>query len=122
MKRAGLLAVFFAASLSPQAASPQPFQPSTTPPPDFAKTVIKTTDLGNRTYMLEGEGGYPLEAWHSEFQRIRDDLRDAVTTEGRLTARPPEQQKYLSDLLIQFWTSSDEVFSIAGTGDTRLQR
>src|SRR5262245_10403725 len=27
------------------------------PPPDFDKVVIKTTDLGNRTYMLEGEGG-----------------------------------------------------------------
>jgi cyclase len=27
------------------------------PPPDFDKVGIKTTDLGNRTYMLEGEGG-----------------------------------------------------------------
>jgi hypothetical protein len=24
---------------------------------DFAKVEIKTTDLGNRTYMLEGQGG-----------------------------------------------------------------
>jgi cyclase len=30
-----------------------------TPPigPDFSKVTIKTTDLGNRTYMLEGFGG-----------------------------------------------------------------
>src|SRR5262245_35851582 len=27
------------------------------PAPDFDKVVIKTTDLGNKTYMLEGEGG-----------------------------------------------------------------
>jgi cyclase len=27
------------------------------PTPDFDKVGIKTTDLGNRTYMLEGEGG-----------------------------------------------------------------
>ena len=24
---------------------------------DFSKVAIKTTDLGNRTYMLEGQGG-----------------------------------------------------------------
>src|SRR5271163_2859316 len=27
------------------------------PPIDFAKVEIKTTDLGHRTYMLEGAGG-----------------------------------------------------------------
>jgi glyoxylase-like metal-dependent hydrolase (beta-lactamase superfamily II) len=27
------------------------------PPPDFSKVEIKTTDLGNNCYMLEGEGG-----------------------------------------------------------------
>src|SRR5437870_5760737 len=27
------------------------------PPPDFDKVAIKTIDLGNRTYMLEGVGG-----------------------------------------------------------------
>ena len=25
--------------------------------PDFSKVEIKTTDLGNKTYMLEGQGG-----------------------------------------------------------------
>ncbi len=33
-----------------QAASPPP-------PPDFSKVEIKTTDLGNNAYMLEGQGG-----------------------------------------------------------------
>ena len=36
-----------------QAQQLQPLAPA----PDFDKVVIKTTDLGNRTYMLEGEGG-----------------------------------------------------------------
>jgi cyclase len=36
-----------------QAQQLQPLAPS----PDFDKVGIKTTDLGNRTYMLEGEGG-----------------------------------------------------------------
>jgi cyclase len=35
----------------------QPYQPQTTPTPDFTKTVIHTRDLKHRTYMLEGEGG-----------------------------------------------------------------
>jgi len=34
-------------------------QTQATPPvgPDWSKVVVKTTDLGNRTYMLEGQGG-----------------------------------------------------------------
>jgi glyoxylase-like metal-dependent hydrolase (beta-lactamase superfamily II) len=47
----------FALSLSCGAATGQPFQPQTTPTPDFTKTVIQTTDLGHRTYLLQGDGG-----------------------------------------------------------------
>jgi cyclase len=57
MKQLGVLvgaAAFFAACAAVLA---QPFQPPTTPPPDFSKTVIRTTDLGHRTYMLQGDGG-----------------------------------------------------------------
>ena len=35
----------------------QPAQPATPPQRDFSKTEIKTTDLGDNTYMLQGEGG-----------------------------------------------------------------
>jgi cyclase len=31
--------------------------PTTPPPPDFSKVEIKTTDLGDGMYMLEGQGG-----------------------------------------------------------------
>jgi len=32
-------------------------QPPAAPPPDFSKVEIKTTDLGDNVYMLEGQGG-----------------------------------------------------------------
>src|SRR5262245_57804725 len=31
--------------------------PAPPPPPDFSKVEIKTTDLGDNVYMLEGQGG-----------------------------------------------------------------
>src|ERR1700675_1680164 len=31
--------------------------PAAPPPPDFSKVEIKTTDLGDNIYMLEGQGG-----------------------------------------------------------------
>jgi glyoxylase-like metal-dependent hydrolase (beta-lactamase superfamily II) len=46
-------ATFAAYAAIANAQQPQPLAPV----PDFDKVVIKTTDLGNRTYMLEGEGG-----------------------------------------------------------------
>src|SRR3954464_4220569 len=38
-------------------ASAQQQPPAASPPPDFSKVEIKTTDLGDNVYMLEGEGG-----------------------------------------------------------------
>ena len=35
----------------------QPAAPAAPPQRDFSKVEIKTTDLGNKTYMLEGQGG-----------------------------------------------------------------
>jgi cyclase len=35
----------------------QPAPPATPPPVDFSKVEIKTTDLGDNVYMLEGQGG-----------------------------------------------------------------
>ena len=39
----------------PAIAQQQP--PAAPPPPDFSKVEIKTTDLGDNVYMLEGQGG-----------------------------------------------------------------
>ena len=51
-----LLAVAFVFLMLGSGSRAQPLQPST-PRPDFNTVEIKTTALGNRTYMLEGEGG-----------------------------------------------------------------
>lgn len=68
------------------AAFAQPFQPQTTPPPDYAKTVIRTTDLGHRTYMLEGEGGNMVIATgddglimvDDEYAPLHDKIKAAI--------------------------------------------
>ena len=68
--------------------------------------------------MVDGDEGYPLEAWRGEFQRIREDLRDALAIESRVAARPIEQQQYLQNSLNQFWTSSEEIFTVAHAGES----
>ena len=68
MIRIGLAAVatmmaLSASAIAQQAAPPAAAPPASTPsaaapaPPDFSKVEIKTTDLGDHVYMLEGQGG-----------------------------------------------------------------
>ena len=62
----------------PPAASP--------PPPDFSKVEIKTTDLGDNVYMLEGQGGNITVAVakdgiimvDGEFAPLHDKIKAAV--------------------------------------------
>ena len=71
----------------------QPYQPQTTPPPDFSKTVIRTHDLGHRTYMLEGEGGNIVIAVgddgvimvDDEYAPLHDKIKAAIAA---VTAQP----------------------------------
>jgi glyoxylase-like metal-dependent hydrolase (beta-lactamase superfamily II) len=64
-----------------------------TPRPDFATVQIRTTDLGNRTYLLEGEGGNVVVAVGDDgvimidnmFGELHDKLKAAVE---RLTPLP----------------------------------
>ena len=54
--------------------------------PDFSKVQIKTTDLGNRTYMLEGQGGNIVAACgddaviqvDTEFAPLHDKIKAAI--------------------------------------------
>jgi cyclase len=56
MIRIGMAAVAALMALAGNAIAQQ--QPATAPPPpDFSKVEIKTTDLGDNVYMLEGQGG-----------------------------------------------------------------
>jgi cyclase len=75
-------------------ASAQQPAPSTPTPParDFSKTVIKTTDLGGNTYMLEGEGGNITVAVgsdgilmvDSEFAPLHDRIKAAIQSISKL--------------------------------------
>jgi cyclase len=58
------------------------------PPPDFSKVEIKTTNLGDNVYMLEGQGGNITVAVakdgiimvDSEFAPLHDKIRAAIST------------------------------------------
>jgi glyoxylase-like metal-dependent hydrolase (beta-lactamase superfamily II) len=72
-------------------AQPQ-FQPST-PRPEFDQVQVKTTDLGNRLYMLEGEGGNIVVAVTDEGVIMVDDqfapLHDKIKTAvAKITGQP----------------------------------
>ncbi len=76
-----------AAAMAQQAATPAP--PS---PPDFSKVEIKTTDLGDKVYMLEGQGGNITVAVgknaiimvDGEFAPLHDKIRAAIATISNL--------------------------------------
>ena len=59
MIRTGCTAIAITLLLAGAAvAQQQPTAPPAAPPPvDFSKVEIKTTDLGDNVYMLEGQGG-----------------------------------------------------------------
>src|SRR6202165_6243572 len=55
MNRVGIAVVASIMALSGPVFAQQPT--AAAPPPDFSKVEIKTTDLGDNIYMLEGQGG-----------------------------------------------------------------
>ena len=75
-------ALFIAGALAQQ---PQP-APGAPPPPDFSKVEIKTTDLGDGVYMLEGQGGNITVATakdgnimvDGEFAPLHDKIKAAI--------------------------------------------
>lgn len=76
--------------------------------------------------MLDEDGPYPLSAWSTQFDRIRQDLDEALTREAGLSAarRPPEQGRYLTTSVTQFWQAADRIFALARSGreaDARAQ-
>ena len=55
--RIAVAAIVFVAILALSWVSLAQQPPAAPPPPDFSKVEIKTTDLGDNCYMLEGQGG-----------------------------------------------------------------
>jgi glyoxylase-like metal-dependent hydrolase (beta-lactamase superfamily II) len=62
-------------------------QPTPAAPPDFSKVEIRTTDLGNNVYMLEGQGGNITVAVakdgiimvDGQFAPLHDKIKAAIT-------------------------------------------
>ena len=74
--------------------------------------------------MLANDEPYPLTAWSAQFQRVRDDLDDALHLESQfaLAQRTPDQKKYLLTSFAQFWDAVDRVFSLARAGNSAAAR
>jgi len=73
--------------------------PAAPPPPDFSRVEIKTTDLGDNVYMLEGQGGNITVAIakdgiimvDGEFAPLHDKIKAAISAVSNLPV------KYLID-------------------------
>jgi len=95
MIRTGFAAVATMALLAGAAIAQQP----AATPPDFSKVEIKTTDLGDNVYMLEGQGGNITVAIardgiimvDSEFAPLHDKIKAAIALVSNLPV------KYLVD-------------------------
>ena len=91
MMRLNWLALAGAAVLLAGNASAQQATPPAPPARDFSKVEIKTTDLGNDTYMLEGEGGNITIAVgkdgiimvDGEFAPLHDKIKAAIEAVSR---------------------------------------
>jgi signal transduction histidine kinase len=68
--------------------------------------------------MVDKSQPYPLSAWAPQFQRLQQDLMDALGIEEKLSVahHTPEQRQYLKDSLAQLWVASDKTFALAAAG------
>jgi len=68
--------------------------------------------------MLDNTEPYPLTAWSAQFQRVREDLDDALRVEGQVAIgdRTPEQRQFLSQQMAQFWAAVDRTLALARDG------
>src|SRR5450755_3608877 len=82
--RIAVIATTMALSGASSAQTPPPA--AAPPPPDFSKVEIKTTDLGDNVYMLEGQGGNITVAVardgiimvDGEFAPLHDKIKAAI--------------------------------------------
>jgi len=68
--------------------------------------------------MLDNDEPYPLTAWSAQFERIREDLDDALKQEALVAVadRTPEQRQFLGNSLAQFWDAVDRTLALARAG------
>ena len=87
MLRIGMTAIATTMLLAGAAVAQQP-PAAAPPPPDFSKVEIKTTDLGDNIYMLEGQGGNITVAVakdgiimvDGEYAPLHDKIKAAIST------------------------------------------
>jgi signal transduction histidine kinase len=65
--------------------------------------------------MLDTTERYPLTAWTAQFERMRQDLDTALKLEEGLAvaSRTPDQRKFLTQSVSQFWDAVDRMFKLA---------
>jgi glyoxylase-like metal-dependent hydrolase (beta-lactamase superfamily II) len=90
MLRTGIAVVAITLLLAGAAVAQQ--SPAAPPPPDFSKVEIKTSDLGDNVYMLEGQGGNITVAVakdgiimvDGEYAPLHDKIKAAISTVSNL--------------------------------------
>jgi len=115
MIRTGFAAMATTALLASAAIAQQPVT-APPPPPDFSKVEIKTTDLGDNVYMLEGQGGNITVATardgiimvDSEFAPLHDKIKAAIAMVSNLPI------KYLDTHFHGDHTGGNEAFAKDG--------
>lgn len=68
--------------------------------------------------MAEGSGPYGLASYRPQLQRLRTDLEDALSIEGRLApaSRTPQQQQLLWSTFEEFWADTERLLAMAAEG------
>ena len=68
--------------------------------------------------MLDTTERYPLTAWRAQFERIQQDLDAALKLEEGLAvaSRTPDQRKFLTQSVAQFWDAVNRMFALAASG------
>jgi len=68
--------------------------------------------------MLDTTEPYPLTAWTAQFERVHQDLDAGLKLEESLAVanRTPDQRRYLSQSIAQFWDAVNRMFALAQGG------
>ena len=88
MLRTAIVTIATTLLLADTALAQQPAPTPPPPPPDFSKVEIKTTDLGDNMYMLEGQGGNITMAVakdgiimvDGQYAALHDKIKAAIST------------------------------------------
>src|SRR5947209_15916980 len=70
------------------------------------------------SHMPHTTAPYPLTAWTAQFDRIHQDLDAGLKLEENLAGanRTPDQRRYLSQSVAQFWDAVNRMFALAQNG------